>query len=104
MCIRDRILAITTPDHTLTEWGQRYGSTDVGRALVKEVNATLRDVARERGIEVIDIGPVNALAAEDTTMVVKGEPPLPYPTAKQCAGWAEIIGAYVHDALSTLEP
>jgi lysophospholipase L1-like esterase len=102
----ERILAITTPDHTLAESGQPTDSADTGRALVEELNATLRDVAREREIEVIDIGPVNSLAAQDSTLVVQEDPPLPYPypTAKQYAAWAEVIGPYVHEALSTLEP
>lgn len=102
----ERILAITTPDHTLFAADQPPGSASAARALVEELNATLRDVARERDIEVIDIGPVNSLAAQDPSLVVQEDPPLPYPypTAKQYAGWAEVIGPYVHDALSTLEP
>lgn len=102
----ERILAITTPDHTLLQPDQQGSSPGTGRALVEELNATLRDVARERDIEVIDIGPVNSLAAHDPSLVVQEDPPLPYPypTAKQYAGWAEVIGPYVHDALSTLGP
>ena len=99
-----RILAITTPDHTLTEWGQARGSPEAEHVAVEELNTTLREVARERDIEVIDIGPVNTLVASDPNLVVQAEPPVTYPTAKQYAGWAELIGPYVHDALSTLQP
>ena len=100
----ERILAITTPDHTLTEWGGRYGSEGAGRAAIVELNSTLREVAQERDVEVIDIGQVNSLVSGDASLVVQRDPPVPYPSAKQYAGWAEVIGPYVHDALSSIEP
>lgn len=100
----DRILTITTPDHTLTEWGDKRAGLDKGQATVAELNATLREEAHERGIEVVDIGQVNDLVAADPDLVVQHDPPLPYPTAKQYAGWAELIGPYVRDAISAIEP
>jgi lysophospholipase L1-like esterase len=96
----ERIFAITTPDHTLTEWGKAYGSHEVVEAL----NAELREAASSRGITVIDIGPVNARVAVDGDLLVQASPPRPYPTAKQYAGWAELIGPYIRDALRTVEP
>lgn len=100
----ERVFAVTTPDHTLTEWGGRYGVADAGSGAVEELNATLREVAGERDVEVIDIGLINSLVAADSSLVVQRDPPVPYPTAKQYAGWAEVIGPYVHDALAALEP
>jgi hypothetical protein len=76
----ERIFVITTPDHTLTE------------------------VAGLHGITVVDIGPINRLAATDPSLLVQHDPPEPYPSAKQYAGWAESIGLHVQAALSALEP
>lgn len=96
----ERIFAITTPDHTLTEWGRERGSSEA----VAAHNASLIEEARARGITVIDIGPVNERVAEDESLLVQADPPAPYPTAKQYAGWAEVIGPYVYDALRNIEP
>jgi lysophospholipase L1-like esterase len=100
----EHIFAITTPDHSLTEWGQRTGAADTEGAAVAEVNATLREVAEARDIAVIDIGQVNQLVASDPGLVVQLDPPEPYGTAKQYAGWAELIGLQVHRALAAYEP
>ena len=99
----ERIFVITTPDHTLTEWGKAHGPSEV----VEAINADLREVAGARGITVIDIGPVNERVTEDPSLLVQSnpsDPPRPYPTAKQYAGWAELIGAYVRAALEGIEP
>jgi lysophospholipase L1-like esterase len=97
----DRIFAITTPDHTLTVWGRAYGS----HADVEAINDSLRAEAQARGIAVIDIGPVNERGAFDQSLLVQeAYPPVPYPTAKQYAAWAEMIGPYVYHALLTARP
>jgi lysophospholipase L1-like esterase len=100
----ERIFAITMPDHTLTDWGRYYGPPEESRAAVAELNETLAQVAGERGIEVIDISLVNELVTTDPSLVIKAEPPVPYPTAKQYAGWVEIIGPRIHRALASIEP
>ena len=96
----ERIFAITTPDHKLTEWGRAYGSDDA----VDELNDSLADEAHAREVEVIDIGPVYERVATDSELLVEVQPPKPYGTAKQYAGWAEVIGPYVHGALTNIEP
>ena len=96
----ERIFAITTPDHTLTRWGDKRGS----REAVESLNDSLATEAQARDIEVIDIGPVSDRGAVDDTLLVQSDPPVPYPTAKQYAGWAEVIGPFVYDALTSIEP
>jgi lysophospholipase L1-like esterase len=96
----ERIFVVTTPDHTLTEWGHERGSSEA----VAAHNASLIEEAEARGITVIDIGPVNERVAVDDSLLIQAEPPAPYPTAKQYAGWAEVIGPYVYDALRNIEP
>ena len=95
----ERIFVITTPDHSLTEWGAVYGPREVARAAVADLNRTLGEVADERGIGVIDIGLINELVVGDPSLVVSAEYPLPYPTAKQYAGWVEVIGPHIHAAI-----
>jgi lysophospholipase L1-like esterase len=96
----EHIFVITTPDHTLTEWGRQRGSS----AAVAALNASLIEEAEARDITVIDIGPVNERVAVDGSLLVQSDPPEPYPTAKQYAGWAEVIGPYVYDALKSIDP
>jgi lysophospholipase L1-like esterase len=96
-----RIFVITTPDHTLTEGGLGWTPRDVGSALVREVNVILTEVATERDIAVVDISPVNALVAVDPSLVI-GQGP--NPTAKQYAGWVEVIGQHIQGALMAVEP
>jgi hypothetical protein len=69
---------------------------------VTELNGILRQVGQEHGVEVVDIGPVNALVAQDPSLLIQHDPPMPYPSAKQYAGWVEVVGPYVQDALLTL--
>jgi hypothetical protein len=95
-----QIFAVTTPDHTLTEWGRERGSHEAVEAL----NASLKAEAEARGITVIDIGPVNERVSLDQSLLAVADPPVPYPTAKQYAGWAELIGPYVYDALIHRRP
>lgn len=96
----ERIFAVTTPDHTLTEWGRARGT----HAAVEALNGSLVDAATARGIGVIDIGPVNERVAVDDSLLVQTDPPEPYPTAKQYAAWAEVIGPFVYEALAIDEP
>lgn len=96
----EHIFVVTTPDHTLTTWGRAYGPADI----VDRLNDELTRAAEARGITVIDIGPVNERVAVDDSLMVHTTPPRPYPTVKQYAGWAELIGLYVYDALESLEP
>jgi lysophospholipase L1-like esterase len=97
----DHIFLITTPDHTLTARGGDYGSREAGRADVAKANGILEALAAEHGIPVIDIAPVNQRVADDPSLVV-GEGP--YPSAKQYAGWVEIIGPLMRRVLLGGEP
>jgi lysophospholipase L1-like esterase len=96
-----RIFLITTPDHTLTARGADWGSRESGHSDVMASNAILVEVASARGVTVVDIGPVNRLASGDASLVI-GEGP--YPTAKQYAGWVELIGPEMRRVLVAAEP
>lgn len=97
----ERIFVITTPDHTLTAGGLGWTSREAGSAAVAEVNDIITEVATERGIIVVDISPVNGLVAVDPSLVIEGGL---YPTAKQYAGWVQVIGQHMQRALTQVEP
>lgn len=96
----ERIFAITTPDHTLTDRGDAHGPREEGRAAVARLNAALTEIAADRDIVVVDISLLNELVTADPTLVIDEGP---YPTAKQYAGWVEVIGPHVRRALSSIE-
>ena len=96
-----RIFAVTTPDHSLTVRGSTDFAPDARGGAVLEVNRILREVARERGIVVIDISGVNRLAAADASLTIDDGP---YPSAKQYAGWVEVIGPAITQALLAPQP
>jgi lysophospholipase L1-like esterase len=97
----ERVFAITTPDHTLTLRGGDWSPREEGRAAVARINAILTEVAGARGITVVDISQVNRLAAADASLTIGDGP---YPSAKQYAGWVEIIGPAMTRALLASQP
>lgn len=96
----EQIFAITTPRDARDSEGS---DREAARADIDRLNAVLIDVAAERAIEVIDIGPVNRLGDADPSMSEKDGVYI-YPTAKQYAGWAEVIGPHIQAAIAAIEP
>lgn len=94
----ERIFVITTPDHDLTDRGPELGPLWAGSTDVARANAVLAEVADERGIPVVDIAPVYRMVVDDPGLVLEGGP---YPSARQYAGWVEIIGQEIQNALSS---
>ena len=91
-----RIFAVTTPDFTLTPRGLDFGPREPQRAEIMEANAILREEAQARGIALVDISPVSDRVSRDRTLV---HPDGLYPSAKQYAGWVELIALQIRDAL-----
>jgi lysophospholipase L1-like esterase len=94
-----RIFAISTPDFTLTPHGGDFGTREAVRDEIREANAILADEAELRSIPFIEIAPVSDRVGEDPTLV--GGDGL-YPSAKQYAGWVELIAPRIRAALSDL--
>jgi lysophospholipase L1-like esterase len=92
----ERIFAISTPDYTLTARGGDFGDRDAQRAEIREANAILGQETAARGITLIDISPVSDRVTEDPTLVA---PDGLYPSAKQYAGWVELIAPHIRRAL-----
>ena len=60
-------------------------------ARIDELNQVLTDVAATRGIAVVDIGPIADRVTNDPTLVA---PDGEHPSAKQYAGWADLIALH----------
>jgi lysophospholipase L1-like esterase len=97
----DRIFVITTPDHELTVRGKQRAEQLRDPTEVADFNAVLTEVADERGITVVDIAPVYELVEEDPSLVLDGGPD---PTARQYAGWVQVIGQQMRQALVSPVP
>jgi lysophospholipase L1-like esterase len=92
-----RIFAITTPDHKITPRGRGYS----GEGEVATFNAALQAEADERGIVVVNISPVYDHSAVDPSLIVGDGPD---PSARQFAGWVELIGQQMRQSLTASSP
>jgi acyl-CoA thioesterase I len=96
----DRVLLVTTPDYTLTPRGGGFGDPVARAATIDRFNAILKDVAAARGIAVVDIAPISDLVPQDPTLVADDDL---HPSAKQYAGWVELIAPTVRRLLEGSE-
>jgi len=91
-----RLLLITTPNYTLTAKGDDYGDPSRQAPRVAVFNHVLEAEAAARGIPVVDITPVANLVSGDPSLVAGDGL---HPSAKQYAGWVEIIAPKVRQML-----
>ncbi|MGZ6294713.1 MAG: SGNH/GDSL hydrolase family protein [Candidatus Limnocylindrales bacterium] len=89
---RDRILAVTTPDYTVTPAGASFGDPDVQRAGIERVNAILAEETVARGIGLVDIFDISARAAVDRSLVATDGL---HPSGAQYALWVARIAPVV---------
>jgi lysophospholipase L1-like esterase len=88
----DRVIVVTTPDFTLAGDFSTRDDTEALAERIDELNQVLADVAAERGVAVVDIGPIADRVTSDPTLVA---PDGNHPSAKQYAGWADLIALHV---------
>jgi len=91
-----RILAVSTPDYTVTPRGADYGEPARQAAAIVRVNAILREVATARGIAWVDIHDVSLRAATDPSLVAEDGL---HPSGGQYALWVERIAPVVEELL-----
>jgi lysophospholipase L1-like esterase len=84
----NRILAVSTPDYTVTPRGADYGDPAVQAAGIKRNNEILRAAASDRGITFVDIHDVSLRAAADRSLVADDGL---HPSAAQYALWVDRI-------------
>jgi acyl-CoA thioesterase I len=88
----NRLLAVTTPDYTVTPAGADYGDPATQRAAIARNNAILTQQATGRGIAVVDIFDLSERAATDRSLVARDGL---HPSARQYELWVARIAPVV---------
>jgi acyl-CoA thioesterase I len=89
---RARILAVTTPDYTVTPAGASFGDPQLQRVAIERVNAILAEETADRGVTLVDIFDISARAAADRTLVAGDGL---HPSGAQYALWVDRIAPVV---------
>jgi len=93
-----RILALTTPDYTVTAAGADYGDPAAQAAAIREHNRILAEEAAARSVLVVDIHDLSLRAADDRRLVARDGL---HPSGAQYALWVERIAPRVTAMLET---
>ena len=91
----DRIVAVSTPDYTVTPQGAAYGDPAEQSAGIRANNANLRELAEARGIAFVDIYDLSLRASGDRSLIAADGL---HPSGAQYALWVDRI-APVAEAL-----
>jgi lysophospholipase L1-like esterase len=94
----NRIVAVATPDYTVTPQGPRYGNPATQSVGIRRNNAILRALAAARSIAFVDIYDVSLRAATDPSLVAGDGL---HPSGAQYALWVERIAPVVTELLAT---
>ena len=92
-----RILAVTTPDYTVTPAGVDYGDPADRRAGIVRANDIMNAVSGARAIAVVDIFDLSQRVATDRSLVAADGL---HPSGAQYRLWVEEIEPVVRDLLS----
>jgi lysophospholipase L1-like esterase len=93
-----RILAVATPDYTLTPAGSSFGDPAQQSAEIARFNEVLRSAAEARGIAfVVDIYQISRRAASDPSLVAGDGL---HPSGAQYALWVDAIQPAVQELLA----
>src|SRR5262249_10495518 len=88
----NRVVAVSTPDYTVTPQGASYGDPATQAAGIRRVNDILRALADARGIAFVDIHDLSLRAAADRSLVAEDGL---HPSGAQYALWVERIAPVV---------
>jgi lysophospholipase L1-like esterase len=92
----NRIVAVATPDYTVTPQGAAYGDPTTQAAAIRRANGILHDLAVARAIAFVDIHDLSLRAATDRSLVADDGL---HPSAAQYALWVDRIRPAVADLL-----
>lgn len=92
-----RIVAVTTPDYTVTPAGADYGDVLARAAGIRTFNAILTATAERHGIALVDIHDLSLRAAADRGLVAEDGL---HPSGAQYALWVERIAPVVRRLLA----
>jgi acyl-CoA thioesterase I len=93
----DRVVAVTTPDYTLTPHGADFGNPTQQSAQIAHFNGVMSTIAHERAIRFVDITAVANLVPGDRSLVARDGL---HPSGGQYARWTDLIAPIVVEALS----
>jgi lysophospholipase L1-like esterase len=94
----DRIVAVATPDYTVTPMGAAFGNAAQQSAAIVAFNADLRDAAEARGIAFVpEIFAISRAAATDRGFVAGDGL---HPSGAQYARWVDAIVPVVESLLA----
>ncbi len=92
-----RVMAVSTPDYTLTPQGAAFGSPAQQRAQIARLNEVMAARAAERAIRFVSISSVADQVAADRSLVARDGL---HPSGAQYGRWVELIAPVVVEALA----
>jgi acyl-CoA thioesterase-1 len=93
----DRIVAVATPDYTVTPMGASFGSPAQQSAAISDFNGVLQAAAEQRGIAfVADVFAISQAAADDPSLVADDGL---HPSGAQYGRWVDVIQPVVEALL-----
>lgn len=96
---KERIVLITIPDFSVTPQGGRFGHRGAIAAGLAKFNAIISEVARRRGLQVVDVFELSREMGTDPQLVA---PDGLHPSAEEYRKWVERIGPVVDEMLKPL--
>ncbi len=91
-----RIVAVATPDYTVTPQGASYGAPDSQRAGIVTNNAILARLAAERGIAFVDVFEISRRAGAERALVAADGL---HPSGAQYELWVDAVAPVVERLL-----
>ncbi len=92
----ERILAVSTPDYTVTPRGAAYGDPKVQSAAIRRNNRILAAVADRNGIPFVDIHDISLQAKDQRSLVARDGL---HPSGEQYALWVQRLLPMVEELL-----
>jgi acyl-CoA thioesterase-1 len=93
----ERVVAVSTPDYTLTPQGAAFGDPAQQRSEISRFNDVMAAAAAQRGIRFVDISPIADAVPSDPRLIARDGL---HPSGAQYAGWVDLIAPAVMEALS----
>jgi lysophospholipase L1-like esterase len=93
----NRIVAVATPDYTVTPQGAAYGVAAVQAAGIRRNNEILRELAATRGVAFADIHDISLRAADDRSLVAGDGL---HPSGAQYSLWVDRIAPIAGELLA----
>jgi len=92
-----KVLLITIPDYSVTPNGTNYAKGRNVREGISEYNTFIKEEAKKRGLEVVDIFPSTLKMQQDASLI--SEDGL-HPSAKEYANWEKLIFPFAQKVLA----